>query len=72
MYVDFSGLNLQNANFKNADISYSNFKNANLKNSNLKDAFEDAIESGYNLCNGSTILDGTGYNCSQNGYLYKN
>ena len=67
MYVDFSGLNLQNASFTDADISYSNFKNANLKNSNLK----DARVSMENLCNGSTILDGTGYHCSQNGYLYE-
>ena len=69
MFVDFSDLNLENSNFTNADISYSNFKNTNLKNSNLKDAKH--IDSFSNLCNDSTILDGTGYHCTE-GLIQKN
>lgn len=70
MFVDFSGLNLENSNFTGADISYSNFKNTNLKNANLKDA--KYLGNQDNLCNDSTILDGTGYHCSKGGYIYKN
>ena len=65
MFVDFSDLNLQNANFTSADIDFSDFKNTNLKNANLKNAKRIGDT---NICNDSTILDGTGYNC-ENGYL---
>lgn len=68
MFVDFSDLNLENANFKGADISNSNFKNTNLKNANLKDVINKDVST--NLCNDSTILDGTGYTC-RNGFLFK-
>ena len=67
--LDLGGLKILNID----DIFIKNLKQANvsldLKNANLKDA---KYIGNTNLCNDSTILDGTGYYCSQNGYLYKN